>query len=93
MMRHFAVVLLTAGVAAALCTLDSFGAAARSCSDQNGICVSVCTAYGIGRGRKSDPHPRSAEFCRHHCAAWYAGCLKTGCWNGDLAKMCGLSKG
>lgn len=90
-MRSLALLLLSAAFAATL-TFSSGRADARSCSDQNSVCVSSCMTSGIGRGRRANPHPMPAEFCRRHCAAWYSGCLKSGCWNGDLAKACGLGK-
>jgi len=67
-------------------------AAARSCSDQNAVCISSCMAYGIGHGRRQNPQPKSAVFCHNHCARWYAGCLTNGCWNADLVNVCDLIK-
>ena len=66
--------------------------AAGSCSEQYGTCFSMCKQYGFGRNRADHPHPQSAETCRNHCMGWKTGCLQTGCWNGDLVQVCGLSK-
>jgi hypothetical protein len=91
-MRLLGFMLLSIAITATAWTFGGGDAHARSCSDQNGVCVSSCMANGMGRGRRANPHPMSAEFCRRHCARWYSGCLKSGCWNGDLAKACGLSR-
>jgi hypothetical protein len=87
-MKTLMAVVLTATM---LLTLSSF-AMARSCTDQNSTCVSTCMTYGIGKGRKQNPQPRPAVFCRNHCSRWYGPCLKSGCWSGELANMCGLDK-
>lgn len=74
----------------------AFGAnaaqAATSCSGQYGTCFSMCQKYGYGRHRVDHPHPQSAAACHDHCIGWKSTCLQTGCWNGDLIKLCGLAK-
>jgi hypothetical protein len=50
----------------------------------------MCMTYGIGKGRVQNPQPMPAVFCRNHCSRWYGPCLHSGCWNGQLAQMCGL---
>lgn len=79
-------------VALALTIEIRMARAADSCSDQNSTCMSMCRQYGFGRNRADHPHPRSAETCRNHCIGWKTNCLQTGCWNGDLVQVCGLSK-
>ena len=76
----------------ALIAATNVARAAGSCSEQYGTCFSMCKQYGFGRNRADHPHPQSAETCRNHCMGWKTGCLQTGCWNGDLVQVCGLSK-
>ena len=90
MRYHAAVVACMMSVA--LLVGGAKAAAAHDCSGQNGVCIAACLQYGIGRRRQQDPHPMPLEFCHRHCAAWYAGCLKSGCWNADLVRVCGLDK-
>jgi hypothetical protein len=86
------IVLLAFMTAVTLPARGAEAAPGRDCTAQNGVRIAACTQYGIGRGRKQDPHPMPIEFCHRHCAAWYAGCLTSGCWNGDLVRICGLNK-
>ena len=79
-------------MAATPAAAGALAAPAHDCNGQNGVCIAACMQYGIGHGRKQDPQPMPAEFCQKHCAAWYAGCLTSGCWNGDFLWVCGLDK-
>ncbi len=68
-------------------------AQARTCTQRYNRCVSVCETAGIGRSRKGGiTRPMPAEVCRAHCGGWANECRKTGCFNGDLRKECGLVK-
>jgi hypothetical protein len=91
-MRFFAVTFLFVTLAISVTAAPSRTFAARSCRDQNNVCVELCMKYGTGRSRMSNPHPMPADFCRSHCAGWYSGCNQSGCWNGDLVQLCGLTK-
>jgi hypothetical protein len=91
-MRFPGTIVLVAALAIGATVASSRTVDARSCGDQNNVCVSMCMKYGTGRNRTSNPHPMPADFCRSHCAGWYAGCSQTGCWNGDLVQLCGLTK-
>jgi hypothetical protein len=66
--------------------------AATTCSGQHDVCFNACLTFGFGKGRQDNPHPQPPDVCRRHCIGWKTECMTTGCWNGDLVKICGLGK-
>ena len=66
--------------------------AATTCSGQYDVCFNACLTFGFGKGRQSNPHPQPPDVCRRHCIGWKTACMTSGCWNGDLVKICGLGR-
>jgi hypothetical protein len=68
-------------------------AQARTCSQVHNGCVAKCMRLGIGAARKRGiPQPMPADVCQAHCIGWTNECKRTGCFNGDLHRECGLDK-
>ena len=87
------IVLIAVAMAAPVLIAETYTArAADSCSGQYETCFSMCEKYGFGRNRADHPRPQSSETCHNHCIGWKTECLRTGCWNGDLVKVCELKK-
>jgi hypothetical protein len=66
--------------------------ATTTCSGQYDVCFNACLTFGFRKGRRNNPHPQPPDVCRRHCIGWKTECMTTGCWNGDLVKVCGLGK-